>query len=86
MSGGLVGNVIDGAIVGAGENIVVSYGSKIPVIGGILGKYGDIAVDLGYGYWKKDPFWQKIAGYKIGARAAGMLTGNAGGNIIQSQV
>jgi hypothetical protein len=57
-------------------------------VGGILGKYGDIAVDLGYGYWKKDPFWQKIAGYKIGSRAAGMLTGtNAGGiSAISSQV
>ena len=78
---GLVGQIVDGALVGAGENLVNAYA------GNLFG-FGDTLVDLGVGWYRKNPVWQTIGGYKLGYKLASMLTGASNGSstFIRNQV
>ena len=69
--GKLIGNVIDGVIVGAVQNIIPNNA---------LGGFGDALVPLGVGWFRKNPTLQVIGGYQLGLKIAGMATGKQGGS------
>lgn len=69
--GGLIGNVIDGVIVGAVQNIIPNNA---------LGGFADSLVPLGVGWFRKNQTLQTIGGYQLGLKLAGVMTGVQGGS------
>ena len=72
----IVGNVIDGVIVGAVQNVIPNNA---------LYGFGDVLVPLGVGWFRKNPVLQTIGGYQLGLKLAGLLTGVSGGSGFTSQ-
>ena len=67
--GGIVGNVIDGVLVGAIQGIVPNNA---------LWGYGDALVPIGVGWFRKNAVLQTIGGYQLGLKIAqGMTAGGA---------
>ena len=72
----IVGNVIDGVIVGAIQNVIPNNA---------LYGFGDVLVPLGVGWFRKNPVLQTIGGYQLGLKLAGLMTGVQGGSGFTSQ-
>ena len=75
-AGGITGNLIDGILVGAVQNIIPNDA---------LGGFGDAIVPLGVGWFRKNQTLQVIGGYQLGLKLAGMLTGVKGGSGFTTQ-
>ena len=67
--GKLVGNIIDGVIVGAIQGVIPDDA--------LMG-YGDTLVPIGVGWFRKNPTLQTIGGYQLGLKLAqGFASGGA---------
>lgn len=64
--GGLVGNVLDGVIVGAIQGMVPQDA---------LWGYGDSLVPIGVGWFRKNKTLQTIGGYQLGLKIAQGFSG-----------
>lgn len=64
--GGVVGNVLDGVIVGAVQGMVPDNA---------LWGYGDSLVPIGVGWFRKNKTLQTIGGYQLGLKIAGSFAG-----------
>lgn len=67
--GGVVGNVLDGVIVGAVQGMVPNNA---------LWGFGDALVPIGVGWFRKNKVLQTIGGYQLGLKIAGGF-GSGGG-------
>lgn len=64
--GGIVGNVLDGVIVGAVQGMVPA---------GALWGFGDALVPIGVGWFRKNNVLQTIGGYQLGLKIAQGMAG-----------
>lgn len=64
--GGVVGNVLDGVIVGAVQGMVPNNA---------LWGYGDALVPIGVGWFRKNKVLQTIGGYQLGLKIASGFAG-----------
>jgi hypothetical protein len=70
LTGGIFGNVVDGILVGAVQNIIPQNA---------LGGFAAPATMLGVGWFRGNQTLQVIGGYQLGLKLAGMMTGSTGG-------
>jgi len=67
--GKLIGNVIDGVLVGAIQGVIPND---------FLMGYGDSLVPLGVGWFRKNPTLQTIGGYQLGLKLASSFSSGGG--------
>ncbi len=67
--GGIVGNVLDGVIVGAVQGMVPANA---------LWGYGDALVPIGVGWFRKNKVLQTIGGYQLGLKISQGFAGQGG--------
>jgi hypothetical protein len=65
----LMGNVLDGAVVGAVQGMVPDNA---------LWGYGDALVPIGVGWFRKNPVLQTIGGYQLGLKIASSMSRQGG--------
>ena len=70
--GGIIGNVLDGVIVGAVQGMVPADA--------LMG-YGDALVPIGVGWFRKNKTLQTIGGYQLGLKIAGSMAGQGAGTM-----
>lgn len=70
--GGIIKNVLDGAIVGVAQGYIPPTA---------LFGFGDVLVPLGVGWFRKNPTLQVIGGYQLGIKLAAGIGGGGGGSI-----
>lgn len=65
-AGGVIGNVLDGVIVGAVQGMIPNNA--------LMG-YGDALVPIGVGWFRKNKTLQTIGGYQLGLKIANQMAG-----------